>query len=373
MRRKLRSAHNPDYLFLFCVVSLVIFGLVMLSSASFDLGKKKFNDPYYYLKHQLLSGLVFGVIGFLFAFNFYYIRWEKLSFVLLLINIVLLILVFVPGFSYRAGVASRWLNLGPFSLQPAELLKFTFIIYLASWLNKRKERRTSFFEGVLPFLFVSLVVAFLILRQPATTTLIIVLLSTIAVYFVSGAKFKYVIFIMAIGLILVLVAIATTQYRSERIKTFVDKIFFKKEIDILDKGFHQRQSLIAIGSGKLFGVGYGRSTIKYRSLPETVGDSIFAVIGEEFGFMGSSILIGLYLALFSRGLYIAQKSKDEFAKLVTTGFSSEVCLQAFIHIGANTGLLPFTGVPLPFISYGGTALAVFLTMMGLIGNISKYS
>ena len=370
---KPRSGHHPDYFFLFCVIFLVIFGLVMLSSASFDLGKKKFDDPNYYLKHQLLVGLIFGSLGFLFASSFFYLHWKKLSFILLLINILLLILVFVPGLSYRVGTAMRWLKLGPFSLQPAELLKFTFIIYLAAWLSEEKQRRISFLEGFLPFLIISLIIAVLVLKQPATATLIIILLSALAVYFVSGAKFKYVVLAILLGAILFSIVVYKSGYRSERIQTFIEKNFLKKDVDILGKGFHLRQSLIAVGSGKLWGVGYGKSIIKYRSLPETVGDSIFAVIAEELGFIGSVILIGLYATLFFRGFKIARKSRDEFARLTVIGLISVVCLQAFVHIGANTGLLPFTGVPLPFISYGGTALAVFLTMMGVIANISKYN
>ena len=374
---KPRSAHHSDrhfdYLFLFCTIFLVIFGLVMLSSASFDLGKKKYNDPYYYLKHQLLVGLIFGGLGFLFASNFNYLRWEKLSFILLLINILLLILVFIPGLSYQSGSASRWLKLGSFSFQPAELLKFTFIIYLAAWLSKKKQRKTAFIDGLLPFLVISLIIAVLVLKQPATATLVIVLASALVVYFVSGAKFKYIVLIILIGAILFSIVIYKSNYRRERVQTFIEKFFLKKDVDILDKGFHIRQSLMAIGSGKLFGVGFGKSIIKYRSLPETVGDSIFAVIAEELGFVGSVILIGLYALLFFRGLKIAQKSKDEFGRLTVIGLISVVSFQVFVHIGANTGLLPFTGVPLPFISYGGTALAVFLTMMGVIVNISKYS
>jgi len=370
---KIRNSHRPDYVFISCVIILTVFGLIMLSSASFDLGKKNFNDPYYYLKHQLAIGLIFGCLGFLFAANFHYLRWEKLSFPLLLVNILLLILVFVPGFSYQAGGASRWLKLGPFSLQPAELLKFTFIIYLATWLSKETKRRTSFIEGLLPFLIISSVISLLVLKQPATTTLLIVLASALAVYFTSGAKFKYIVLIVLLGAILFSFVIYKSGYRSNRIKPFIEKVFLGKEIDILGTGFHQRQSSIAIGSGKLFGVGYGKSTIKYRSLPETVGDSIFAVIAEELGFVGSVFLIGLYALLSFKGFKIAQKTKDEFGKLVIVGFISVICLQVFIHIGANTGLLPFTGVPLPFISYGGTALAIFLTMMGVIVNISKYN
>ncbi len=369
---KLRSTRHLDYAFLFCVIFLTIFGLVMLSSASFDLGKKKFDDSYYYLKHQLLVGLLFGGIGFLFASFFYYRHWEKLAFILLLINILLLILVFVPSLSYRSGSAARWLQLGPFSFQPAELLKFTFIIYLAAWLSKKKERRISFLKGLLPFLIISAAIAFLILKQPATTTLLIVLASGFFVYFISGAKMKYVILIFLIGLILFSVVIYKSSYRNERIEAFIDKIL-KRDVDILGKDYHLNQSLVAIGSGKIWGVGYGNSIIKYRSLPETVGDSIFSVIAEELGFIGSLVLIGAYATLFYRGFKIAKKTKDEFARLTVVGLSSVVCLQVFIHIGANTGLLPFTGVPLPFISYGGTALAVLLTMMGVIVNISKYN
>lgn len=368
-----RAGHHPDYLFLFCVIFLVIFGLVMLSSASFDLGKKKFNDPYYYLKHQLLIGLIFGVIGFLIASSLYYHNWEKIAFIFLIFNILLLIAVFVPGLNYHSGGASRWLKLGSFSFQPAELLKFSFIVYLAAWLGKEKKRRTNFVQGYLPFIAVSGIIAGLILAQPATTTLCIVMVAALIVYFVSGAKFKYVILTVLIGLLLLSFVIYKTAYRSDRIQSFINRVFLKQNVDILGKGFQQNQALIAIGTGKLWGVGYGNSTIKYRSLPETVGDSIFPVIAEELGFIGSLVTVGLFVLLILRGFKIAQRSKDEFGRLTAVGLVSIIGLQTFVHIGANTGLIPLTGVPLPFISYGGTALAIFLTMMGVVVNISRYN
>ena len=370
---KLRAGHHPDYLFLFCVIFLVIFGLIMLSSASFDLGKKNFNDPYYYLKHQLLVGLVFGIVGFFIASKLYYHHWEKIAFVLLIVNILLLILVFIPSLSIHAGGASRWLKLGPLSFQPAELLKFSFILYLAAWLGKEKQRRTSFIQGYLPFLIVSGVIAGLILAQPATTTLCIVMAAGLIVYFISGAKFKYIILTILIGLILLSFVIYKTSYRNDRIQAFINQVFLKQNIDTLGKDFHRNQALIAIGTGSLWGVGYGNSTIKYRSLPETVGDSIFPVIAEELGFVGSLVMIGLFALLILRGFKIAQRSKNEFGRLIAIGFVSVIGLQVFIHIGANTGLIPLTGVPLPFISYGGTALAISLTMMGVVVNISKYN
>lgn len=369
---KFKRGHHPDYLFIFCVVFLVILGLVMLSSASSDLGKIKFNDTYYYLKHQLLYGLSLGLLGFLIASFIYYRWWQNLAVVLLLISLVGLALVFTPlGFSH-AG-ATRWLNLGFISVQPSEFLKLTFIIYLAAWLSSDKSRQTSFLSGLLPFLIISGLIGVLIILQPSTTTFFIIMAASLMVYFISGARISFVLGIIFLGLLCLSLVIAGSQYRRERITTYFNKYFHPEIVDVQTRGYHLNQALMAIGSGGLWGVGFGESTTKFRYLPEPIGDSIFAVVAEELGFIGAIILIGIFLTLFIRGFMIAKNSPDQFAKLTVVGLTSVIALQTFIHIGAISGLIPLTGVSLPFISYGGTSLAVFLTMTGIIVNISKYT
>ncbi len=371
-----KAGHAPDYVFLSCVVLLTIFGLVMLSSASSDLGKIKFNDTYYYLKHQILYGLSFGILGFLLGALLYYRWWQKLAVPILLISLLALILVFTPlGFSHAGS--NRWLNLGPLSVQPAELLKFSFIVYLAAWLGAKREksshRQTNILSGYLPFLIICGLISFLIFIQPSTTSVIIIMASGLLVYFVSGARLSFVFGTVFLALIALILLVSITPYRLARVETYVKNFFGSEAIDYQSQGYQINQSKMAIGSGGLWGVGFGQSTTKFKYLPEPISDSIFAVIGEELGFVGAVSLIGIFILFLFRGFIIAKNSRDHFARLIVVGFVSIIGIQAFINIAAISGLIPLTGVPLPFISYGGTSLAIFLTMSGVIVNISKYT
>lgn len=366
MPKSPKSKSSPDYVFIIIVGLLVIFGLVMLASASSDLAKTKFGDSYFYLKHQIIYGLLFGIIGFFAGTAIFYQRLRKWAIVLLFINILALILVFTPlGISAKG--ASRWLDLGGLSIQPGEILKLTFLIYIASWLGKSKTRSKNFMEGVLPFIILLGSVTMLLVIQPSTTMAAIIFATALFVYFTAGAKLKFVVAIVLIATLGMSLLIYTTPYRLERITAFLNP-----EIDTLDSAYHINQALIAIGSGGITGVGYGKSTTKLNYLPEPIGDSIFAVVGEEFGFVGASILIFLFFMLVWRGLAIARRTQDIFGRLIVTGFTSVIGLQAFVNIAAISGIIPLTGVPLPFISFGGTALAVFLTMSGIIVNVSRY-
>ena len=364
-----RAGHAPDYVFLWTLGILIVFGILMLSSASSDLGKIKFNDTFYYLKHQIYYGLFPGIVGFLIASFVHYKKWQTYALYLLIGSVIALLLVFTP-LGIHSGGATRWISLGPISLQPAELLKLTFILYMAAWLGgKRTKRQTSFKEGYLPFLAISGFIAALIFLQPATTTVVVIMLASLIVYFMSGARFRYIALTVVLGFLALAMLVMTTPYRAERVKNY----FNPEKADILGKGYHLDQAQIAIGSGGIAGVGYGQSTTKYKFLPEPIGDSIFAVIAEEFGFVGSIFVLSAFVVLFTRGLAIANRCKDKFGQLAVIGIISVVAIQTFINIGAISGILPLTGVPLPFISYGGTALAIFLTMMGVVTNISKHA
>lgn len=372
-----KSGHHPDYVFLICISALIIFGLAMLSSASSDLGKIKFDDTYYYLKHQVIYGLIPGIILFFLASYTNYKIWKKLAVPVMATTLLFLVLVFTP-LGISSGGATRWINFLGFSFQPSELLKLSFIIYLAAWLSGQKIRQTHFLEGYLPFLAICGLVALLLIIQPSTTIVAILMATGLIIYFASGAKISYVIFTFIIGFlclaILLYVTVLITPYRLDRVKTYVNNILdFSNSTNTLSRGYHLNQSLMAIGSGGLWGVGYGESTTKFKYLPEPIGDSVFAVIAEELGFIGVTILIIVFLTLFIRGFMIAKNSRDDFAKLVVVGFISVIAVQTFIHMAAVSGLLPYTGIPLPFISYGGTGLVILLTMSGIIVNISKYT
>ncbi len=364
MKFKARKG-NPDYVFIAFLVILVVFGLVMLMSASSDLGRANFGDSFYFLKHQIFYGLIPGIIGFFFAYFFEYRIWEKISLPALLVSILFLLLVFSP-LGFRALGAERWVSIGGIQFQPGELVKLTFIVYMAAWMGKKRARGKKLGEGFLPMLMLLGAVLVPLVLQPATTTAGLIFASVLTMYFMSGARVKYVAATIALAAVGFVSLVMITPYRMERILGFIHP-----QADPLGKTYQINQTLMAVGSGGVWGVGYGRSTTKLGALPEPMGDSIFAVIGEELGFAGSIALILFFLLFVWRAFIIAKKTSDGFARLMVVGFGTLIGIQAFVHIGANTGVIPLTGVPLPFISYGGTALAVFLTMSGIIATISR--
>lgn len=359
-----RKAH-PDYFLFGIIFVLTLFGLIILTSASSDIGKLKFDNSYYYLKHQVLYGLLLGIAGFLVAYFFPYKYLRKIAPFFLIFNVILLIMVFT-SFGVTAGGASRWLRFGSFTFQPAELLKLSFIIYIAAWLtNPKSNRGESFTKGFLPFAVVSGVVAGLLVFQPATSTVAILMGAALTVYVVSGAKLKYVLSLILIGAVALTILIYATPYRMERVMSFF------KQNDDAGANYHLNQALIAIGSGRLTGTGFGQSTAKVTYLPAVIDDSIFAVAAQELGFIGAGSIIVLFALLVVRLFWLAMRTPDHFGKLMLVGFGCIIAFQSLTNIGAISGIMPLTGVPLPFISYGGTALAVFLTMSGLALNISK--
>ncbi len=363
-----KIGHRPDYFLMALVFILAVAGLLILASASSELGRVRFNDTYYFLKHQLKSGFLLGILGFLVAYKVHYQHYRKAAFVFLLVNLGLLSLVFTK-FGYASGGASRWLNLGLFSFQPSELLKITFILYLAAWLtNPKMNRSQGVWDGLLPFFVICGLVAGLLILQPATSTVVILITSGFVIYFLSGAKLKHIAFAGLAGLLALGLVVVVTPYRLQRVKTFLNP-----EKDSLGAGYQVNQAMIAIGSGGFWGTGYGQSTSKVGYLPTPTDDSIFAVAAQELGFIGASLLITFFALLVLRMLYLAHQVRDKFGQFVLVGFAAILGLQSLINMGAISGLFPLTGVPLPFVSYGGTALAVFLTMSGIAVNISKYT
>ena len=359
-----RRGQSFDYVIAASVALLLIIGFAALASASSDLGKLQYDDAYYYLKHQAIYGLGFGIVGFLVGFYVDYRKFKKLVPILFFLGIGALILTFTPLGTISGG-ASRWIAVGPTTIQPSELLKIFFIGYLAAWLSGRSERQKNTAEGLLPFLSISGFVALLLLFQRSTSAAVILMVGAFVVYFVGGADKKHIFATIGLGLLLISGVIVATPYRLERIQTFMEG-----GSDSQGSGYQVSQALTTIGSGGLTGVGYGQSAIK-TTLPERIGDSIFAVIAEEFGFIGSLFLILIFFTLVTRTFLLSKRAKDQFGKLLLVGFGTIIGIQAFIHIGGNSGLIPLTGVPLPFISYGGTALAVFMTIGGIILNVSK--
>ncbi len=357
----------PDYVIVTCSFLLVIIGLAMLTSASSDRGQLKFGDSYFYLKHQLAYGLSLGVILFFLGSKLYYRHLQTFAIPLLIVNFILLLLIFTP-LGLNSGGATRWLQLGPVSFQPSELLKITFIVYLASWLSSRSNREEDFWTGYVPFLALIGITGFLLIFQPSTSTAFILIMTALAMYFSSGAKISYILGTLILGAAAFLIISYLTPYRWQRLMTYLDP-----ETDTRTSSYQIIQAKNAIGSGGLWGVGYGQSTTKIRSLPQPIDDSIFAVIAEELGFVGSAFIILLFALVALRSFILSKRAPDKFGQLLFIGFGALITIQSFMHIGAISGLIPLTGVPLPFISYGGTALAIFMGISGIMVNISKHS
>jgi cell division protein FtsW len=339
----------------------------MLSSASSGLGKQLFNNSYYYLEHQLLFGLTIGLAGFLVGYFVPYYKFKNVAFILLLISMAALVLVFTPLGTAASG-STRWLRFGPLSFQPAELMKFTYILYLAAWLSNSKKRATDFQSGLLPFVIISGVMAVLLILQPATSTVAILLGAGLIVYFVSGAPIKYIFGIIGVAIAAVVLLIFITPYRMARITGFLNPTQ-----NLQGQNYQVNQSLIAIGSGGLWGVGYGQSATKDSYLPTPIDDSIFAVVAEELGFIGAGCLVALFAIVTFRMFWLARRTGDQFGRMILIGFGTVIALQAFVNMASISGIIPLTGVPLPFVSYGGTALAVFITMSGVALNVTRYN
>jgi cell division protein FtsW len=367
--RSARSAHHkPDYTLLAIVFLLVVAGLAILASASSDMGKTQFNNTYYYLEHQLLYGLLPGAVGFALGYLWYYQRWKKLALPLLLLSMVVLVLVFTR-FGVMVNGTNRWLRLGPLSFQPAELVKLTYLLYLAAFLSNAKlKRESSIWRGLVPFLIVSALIASLLVAQPATSTVVILLASGAAVYFMSGGKFWHLAAVAAVAALALALVIYVTPYRRARITGFLNL-----NANTQGANYQVNQGLIAIGSGGLWGAGYGQSAVKSGYLPASIDDSIFAIVGEELGFVGAASIAVLFALFGVRLLWLAARTTDRFGKLLLVGVGTVIPLQAFVNMAAISGVVPLTGVPLPFISYGGTALAVFLTMSGIAANVTRYN
>ncbi|MFA6131722.1 MAG: putative lipid II flippase FtsW [Patescibacteria group bacterium] len=365
-----KNAHSIDYRFLIIVGVLLLFGFIMLASASGPLGYARQNgDSLFYVKHQLILGLIPGLFGLYVTSRIPYTFWKKNAPLLLGVTLILLVLVFIPGIGSDFGTSHSWLNIfGLFSIQPAEIAKLTFLFYLAAWLEKRGTYGVKDFHGgFLPFIFILGSVALLIILQPDIGTLSIIAATAVVVYFVAGASLAHVGVLFLGGLAAFGLLIAVAPYRAARFTTFL-----YPELDPQGVGYHINQALLAIGSGGFFGLGYGHSRQKFEYLPEVSGDSIFAVIAEEMGFVFAALLVVLFFWFFSRAIKIAKNSPDAFGKYVVIGIATWLTLQAFVNIGSMVGILPMTGVTLPFISYGGTSLAISLAAIGVVLNVSRY-
>lgn len=368
--------YHPDYILIAASIGLLILGILILTSVSAALSREKFGSTYYFLNHQLLFGLLPGILLAFLAFKIPLTILKKWALIFLLINLILLAMVFLPEIGLGAGGAARWISVGKITFQPSEFLKLTFIIYLAAWLASRTPHQLAgggqakkikgFGQTLIAFLIVISLISLLLIFQPDISTLGIVITSAALMYFLAGTPLWQSFSLILVGAGALFFLIKTAPYRLARLL-----VFLNPETDPMGIGYQIKQALIAVGSGGIFGLGLGMSRQKFGFLPHSISDTIFAILAEETGFIGSLILILLFLLFFWSVFKISKKAGDKFSQLLALGIGCWIVLQAFVNIGSMIGILPLTGIPLPFISYGGSHLIAELIGVGILLNISK--
>ena len=357
---------SVDYIFLTIAFIIILAGILAFFSAS--LGVLARNESKFY--STILSQTVLGLVGGLAAMYVFskipttYLR--KYATVILISSIAITALVFVPHLGFSHGGARRWIQIFGISLQPVEILKVAFVIYVSAWLSWVKKKVENPLFGILPVIVILGIIAGVLLLQPDTKSLILMAGTGIAMLFLSGTPWKHLLMLGGIVGGVFLILALNTPYLTKRVATFLNPAN-----DPNGSSYQLQQSLIAIGSGKISGRGFGQSIQKFSYLPEPQGDSIFAVIGEEVGFAGSVVVVLLYILFAMRGLWIARRSPDAFSGLLASGLVILITLQSFMNIASITGLFPLTGVPLVFMSQGGTSLLISLATVGIILGISK--
>jgi cell division protein FtsW len=357
-----------DKTFFWLVFSLVLIGLIAISSAGIAIAQIKFGDPYHYFKHQLFYGAIPGLVAMFIVSKINYKFWQKMAVPLLGLAIFSLIAVLLSGAGLELKGAKRWIVLGPVSFQPTEMVKLAVIVYLASLLAKKGKAIKDFSESLVPFIVIIGIIGLLIMMQPDVGSFGAIAFIALAMFFLAGASLKHIIGLVGVGISLLIVMIKLEPYRMNRFLAFMNP-----DLDVQGIGWQVKQAAIAIGHGGIFGVGLGHSHQKFSYLPEVVGDSIFAVIAEEVGLLGAGIIVVLFILLAFRGFRLARKAPDKFSSFMVAGVSLWIIFQAMINIMAIIGLMPLTGIPLPFISYGSTSLLFLLVGVGIVLNISRSS
>ncbi|WP_420874433.1 stage V sporulation protein E [Oceanobacillus polygoni] len=367
LNKLLKEQRKPDLPLLFIIVTLLVVGIVMVYSSSYIWSDYKFNDSFYYLKRQLLFAGA-GVVAMFFFMVIPYYTWKKYANIILLLCFTLLLLVLIPGIGMVRGGAQSWIGVGAFSIQPSEFMKLGLIIFLAAILSANQKYITSFKKGFLPCILLVFTAFGLIMLQPDLGTGMVLVLTCMIMIFAAGARLTHFFGLAAIGLLGFVGLIASAPYRISRITAFLNPWE-----DPLGDGFQIIQSLYAIGPGGLMGLGLGNSLQKYFYLPEPQTDFIFAILGEELGFIGGTIIIILFFLLLWRGIKISLEAPDLFGRFLALGIAGMLAVQAMINISVVIGLIPVTGITLPFLSYGGSSLTLTLCSVGILLNISIYS
>jgi cell division protein FtsW len=358
---------TPDFLLVIVTLSLLAVGLIMVYSASAVWASYKFDDSFFFVKRQLLFAGV-GVFAMFFIMNIDYWTWRTWAKVLLIVCFVLLILVLIPGIGVVRNGSRSWIGVGAFSIQPSEFMKLAMIAFLAKFLSERQKMITSFKRGLLPSLSIVFLAFTMIMLQPDLGTGTVMVGTCVVMIFISGARISHFIMLGMVGLVGFAGLVLSAPYRIKRITSFLDPWS-----DPLGSGFQIIQSLYAIGPGGLFGLGLGQSRQKFFYLPEPQTDFIFAIISEELGFIGATFVLLLFALLLWRGIRISLGAPDLYGSLLAVGIISMIAIQVMINVGVVTGLMPVTGITLPFLSYGGSSLTLMLMAVGVLLNISRYA
>lgn len=362
------KAKKVDKVFLVIISALALGGFFVFVSAAFGLLAREGASFQSVIASQVFLGLLAGSVALFFASRLPYTIWKKYAVWVFALGALACAALFIPGIGFEHGGATRWILIGPISFQPAELLKLGAVVFLASLLSLPRGRPDSFFRGFVPLLFVTALSGTLLLLQPDMGTYLALVAALVGMYIIAGARWRYIVLFFALGILVAGIYAMEKPHALDRVLTFVDPAR-----DPSGSGWQIQQSLIAVGSGGVFGKGFGQSVQKFGFLPEPIGDSIFAVASEEFGFVGASTIIFLFILFLSRGLSIARRASDQFGGLLVSGIVIMVASQAFLNMGAILGVLPLTGVPLLFVSHGGTALFFALLSAGIVLNISRYA
>lgn len=361
------SNKKIDRSFLIIVIILISSGFIIFLSASLGLTAQNNVKFSTIVIKQFLTGIVLGGIVAYITSKIEYTFWKKHSLWIFIFSIFLTLLVFVPGIGLEHGGARRWLLIGPLSFQPSEFLKIAYILYVATFLSNLKKHVGTFMHGIVPFLIISGITGAVFLSQPDTDTFMVTFFAGGAMLFAAGAKWKHILLLMLIGIIGISGLIIARPYIRDRIVTYINQ-----SANPQTSGYQIQQSLIAIGSGGFFGRGFGQSVQKFNFLPEPIGDSIFAVFAEEFGFVGALALVAAFTIFTVKGLQMSTNARDSFGGLVVIGLVILITSQSFMNIGAMLGVIPLAGLPLIFVSHGGTALLFTLFGIGILFNISRY-
>lgn len=367
MAKKKHTIKSGDFALTFLVLGMVIFGIIMVFSASYYSAISEYGDPYYYLKKDIMWAVLGGIL-MIFTTVCNYKLYRNFAPFIMIASVVLLALLFTP-LGIEVGGATRWLGAGVLTIMPGEIAKICVIIFVAWYLSKEPDRIKSFTRGVLPMLSIAGLLFVLIYFQPNLSTAMTIAGIVVGMMFVAGMSLWYFAGIVGLGAVGVIgLVIAKGGFHLRRVLSFLDPFQ-----DPLGDGYQVIQSLLALGSGGLFGVGLGKSIQKTLYLPEPQNDFILAIIGEELGFIGLLVLIACYLVLIWRGMHISINAPDMFGSLLASGITIMLALQVILNIAVVTSSMPPTGITLPFISYGGNALMLFMGSMGILLNISRHS